>query len=691
MTRELYIDNQRVDLPEDVRFQLTFQIADFGELKPRGSGSNTIKLPKTPRNIAIFDNCNFVQVSSNFPYALHSAYYYEDGWLLFNDATVYMLAITEEDFEIQCVWGNSTEIKRLKSTDMGNVTGLGNVNYQPVTYGYIETGMREEYGIMTPFALATASGLRAPYTRGLLPIKSTIDNLLNPLYTPPVQSYLTNLYAFPAVSKAKITYDNVEFSGNINNQFFKNKSGTTPILLPSDSSERKELFIPVAVNGRTITTQGGTPFDGIVAPFAVPGQYYDVTIELFGINIVADYRNNKVKVIGPSVFVFGQILASDDNSQYTVETSSNIVMNIDEEWRDNSAKTYTATKRIFIDNTEVEMGNGVSAIPQLYCALWPTRYSQDGFALNSFYVTATVKITMSAVQSLTEVEINMPDERNAGVKNYVTVGMTDILRGTNAYEFITQCVINSGAIFDVKDGRTRLFAYGDVVGNAAEMLDWSDKLVYIKEESTFNHSCGSQNEIKYKQTEYYNGFGDGSFIDPLAQKLQKESKTVVANSLFGFNNGVYPRRLGNAVGIPFVFETQEKDGTVNYECKDRGWNLVRLANGTITRLADGDGWTLGVYYPVNPVAESQPTFANIRQASWDGYINLQNKYRKATALFVLSGQDIAELDFKKPIYLRQYAQAYVVTKINYRRNASTVEMLLIRDEPVNPPAIPTNS
>ena len=60
------------------------------------------------------------------------------------------------------------------------------------------------------------------------------------------------------------------------------------------------------------------------------------------------------------------------------------------------------------------------------------------------------------------------------------------------------------------------------------------------------------------------------------------------------------------------------------------------------------------------------------------YIAIKTNYRKATALFMLSAQDIAELDFKKPIYLRQYAQAYIVTKINYQRNASTVEMLLIR-------------
>ena len=212
MTRELYIDDQRVDLPEDVRFQLTFQIADFGELKPRGSGSNTIKLPKTPRNIAIFQNCNFVQVNSDFPYALHTAYYYEDGWLIFNDATVYMLAITQTDFEIQCVWGNSTEIRRLKSLDMGDVNGLGNVNYDADAYAAIETGeiAINETTETTELAV-TENGLLSKYTRGLLSAEKALTtigiNMSN--VSEPILNYIENLYVFPAIQKVKINSENV--------------------------------------------------------------------------------------------------------------------------------------------------------------------------------------------------------------------------------------------------------------------------------------------------------------------------------------------------------------------------------------------------------------------------------------------------------------------------------------------------
>lgn len=682
MTRALYIDDQRVDLPDGVRFQLTFEIADFGELKPRGSGSNTIKLPKTPRNTSIFENCNFVQVDSKFPYLVHSAYYYEDGWLIFSDATVYMLAITQTDFEIQCVWGNSNTIRELKGFDMGGVANLGNVNYQPVTYGYIETGMKGIYGNIEAFELATYRGLRSPFTRGLLNIKQGLDNIpgFSAEYSPAVLAYLDHLYAFPAVSKAKIAYSNVEFSGNISNKFVEYKNQNA--LLPTDPTYRKAFFIPIATNDRTVTTQGGTPFDGIIAPFTLPGGWYDVSVEVSGIELLL-YNNSvdgKGKVIGPSVFVIGQVLAGNDNTKYTVETDSSLVMNIDEDWRGNPSKTYTASKRIYIDDTEVDMGNGVSAVPQLYCALWPTQYDQGGSrSLEDCYITATVKITMSAVQALTEVDINMPDETTDGTKNYITVAMNDLLRGTSAYEFITQAVINAGAIFDSKDGKTRVYTYDDIVNNAAEMLDWSDKLVYIKEENTFNQSGGSQNEIKYKPTEYYNGFGDGSYEDPLAQKLSKDNQTVVENSLFGFNNGMAKVSTYSSVTfIPFVLEKTDKDGNKTYEYKDSGWNLVKLTDTNAAQLTNINGTQVKPIYQSKLTDGQQPTFGNIRATNWAKCIALNQKYRKAKALFMLSPRDVAELDFKKPVYLRQYAQAYIVTKVDYQRNGSTVEMLLIR-------------
>ena len=455
-------------------------------------------------------------------------------------------------------------------------------------------------------------------------------------------------------------------------------------------SNRSELFAKIISNQRTITTQGGTPFDGIVAPFTLPGGWYDVDVEVSDIQMVLKDTTNpdtgnkiELEVIGPAVFFLGQGLASNDINQYVQDNESSLIVNIDEYWRVPNS-IYKGNKRIYINDDEVNMTSAYRGVPQLYAALWPTRYIQDRYNGSQFYlntcksITANVKITMSAVNALTEVDINMPDETKEGVKNYITIGLNDLLRGTSAYDFITQAIVNAGAILDSKDGKNRVYTYNDIAENTAQMLDWSDKLVYIKEESTFNQSGGSQNEVKYKQDEYYNGFGDGSFADPLAQQLQKENQTVVENSLFGFNNGFFQSGYNNKLFIPFVLEKTDKEGVKTYEYKDRGWQLLRLTDNGAGNLQNKDGKDVKPAYAVKRPDNRQPTFANITASNWSEFIAIKTNYRKATALFMLTPQDIAQLDFKKPIYLRQYAQAYIVTKVNYQRNASTVEMLLIR-------------
>lgn len=194
-----------------------------------------------------------------------------------------------------------------------------------------------------------------------------------------------------------------------------------------------------------------------------------------------------------------------------------------------------------------------------------------------------------------------------------------------------------------------------------------------------DQSSGSQNEIKYKPTEYYNGFGDGSYEDPLAQKLSKDNQTVVENRLFGFNNGELAQSPNlQAFFIPFVLEKTDKDGNKTYEYKDSGWNLVKLTYMNASQLRNINGTQVKPTYNSKYPSKTQPTFGAIRATNWAKYIALNQKYRKAKALFMLSPRDVAELDFKKPVYLRQYAQAYIVTKVDYQRNGSTVEMLLIR-------------
>lgn len=709
MTRELYIDNQRVDLPDDARFQLTFQIADFGEMKPRGSGSNTIRLPKTPRNTDIFDNCNFVQAASDYPYLLHSAYYYEDGWLVFNDATVYMLAITDTDFEIQCVWGNAPEITRLKALDMGNVGGLGNVNYDADAYAAVETGWREYQGEWQRFPLSVrGTSVYSPYTRGVLPVGKALDRVgfKTDNMTPAIKAYLDGMYVFPAVKSAKKAYRNVDFTYPKRTTELSDEPSTRGTyaggLFNWGSSggslgegRKTSFFFQPSPNA--YTSLNSNSISGIT-PLMPAGRWYDVTLRVTIYDVQLGNRDKSSYDVDRSQFkmaaVLGQVMGEGSNAYWNDTSNTNalapasndstLVIKGELPASGSGAPPVmlSASKRLYVSDKEVNLhpNNDDRGVPPVYLSIYPYPTTSAMRTVAAYaQVTAEATLSVSIVGGEIEEDIHMPEETDEA-RNYITVGFSDVLRGVSAYDFVTQAIINAGAIFDHKDGTTRVYTYDDIANNGEGMLDWSDKLVYIKEENTFNQSGGSRNWVKYKPSEYYNGFGDGNYTDYLAEKLMKEDKTVVENRMFGFpndNKASTPQQMPSS-SIPMFVEKSADDGTVTYEFKESGFHLVKLAEYFNTAyLVNGAGREVYGNQKVL-VSATQPTFDNIKARNWDRYIAMQQRYRKAKAVFMLNGQDIAQLDFKRPIYLRQYAQAYVVTKVNYQSKASTVEMILIR-------------
>ncbi len=697
MVRQFYIDNQRVDLPDDVRFQLTFQIADFGELKPRGSGSNTIKLPKTPRNVEIFERCNFVAVDTKFPYALHSAYYYEDGWLIFNDATVYLLAITDKDFEIQCTWGNSTEIARLKSIDMGNVSGLGNVNYGVDVYATIETGMKDVQGEFQQYNLAVIyNRLYSYFTRGLMSVKTALSAIgvsVNNI-SEAILSYLNDLYVFPAVKSVKLNYRNVRYDyPQTRTNIDPTNSDIEPIgALNGSLVKWKETGNVYGISRRNTFVFNPTRNDYTsggrddATPLFLPGQWYDVelNVEVYALDIFnADTANASFNRSNYRVcVVFGQAPDDNDNPAWnsslfsTVQPpradDSNIVITA------NNTSSYpihlSAKKRIYCDGREVNVDYDEKGVAKMRLMIFPY-ISTSGVNSNVYgQVQASANISVTAVKDNTVVDIVMPEETTDEKASYL-VRFNDVLRGISAFDFLTQSVLNVGALFDFKDGQMRVFTYNDIANN--DPLDWSNKLISIDSESIYNQSAGGRNLVKYKPFEQYSGFGDGSFSDNLASGLKKADKTVAENSLFGFVNGDGKSNgYVNVASLPFVYEKADDKG-LTYEFKDSGIHLVKLGVASDVKLVNRSNKAVYGNNVVRSVSDTQPTFSRMNSVGWSQYISMQQRYRMVKATFRLTGRDMAELDVKKPIYLHQTAQIYVITKVDYQPGKAIVDMMLL--------------
>lgn len=116
--RTLYIGGQRVDLPENVSFNLVWQVAEPGELKIYGSGSSTITLPFTPANDKLFEYCKYLtSVGGRQFQTFPECRYYERGVLMIDDGTAYLVSVSD-GYEICLTWGNGDLVQRLKDTPL---------------------------------------------------------------------------------------------------------------------------------------------------------------------------------------------------------------------------------------------------------------------------------------------------------------------------------------------------------------------------------------------------------------------------------------------------------------------------------------------------------------------------------------------------------------------------------------------
>lgn len=106
MTDELYINGERVDMYPDTSTTLNFKSNIFGDIsKITSSNSQTIKLPKTPRNRRILENATAPSVLTSFPYKQHPAAYYREGVDIVRVAYAIMLTTSSGDYEIALYWG----------------------------------------------------------------------------------------------------------------------------------------------------------------------------------------------------------------------------------------------------------------------------------------------------------------------------------------------------------------------------------------------------------------------------------------------------------------------------------------------------------------------------------------------------------------------------------------------------------
>ena len=107
MKDRLYIDGQLVDTPANgLGITLNYKGNILDGLKAISTNyTNTIRLPRTQRNFAIFGVMQEVGNTDTFPYYYHTAVYESDGVPLIRKGSAVLMGISETGIEVVIKWG----------------------------------------------------------------------------------------------------------------------------------------------------------------------------------------------------------------------------------------------------------------------------------------------------------------------------------------------------------------------------------------------------------------------------------------------------------------------------------------------------------------------------------------------------------------------------------------------------------
>lgn len=101
MNNKIYINGQRLDLPENTNITLTYRSAAFVSIdKLNNSYSNTISVPRTARNESILGGVIFPSSSSETPYTYLAASIELDGVMVVPSAVAYITEVTTDEVKL---------------------------------------------------------------------------------------------------------------------------------------------------------------------------------------------------------------------------------------------------------------------------------------------------------------------------------------------------------------------------------------------------------------------------------------------------------------------------------------------------------------------------------------------------------------------------------------------------------------
>lgn len=671
MRKELFINDQLVDLPENFKIGLNFGCSDVSNLNNINSDySTTIKLPNTTNNNRIIELSCYPVSGSLLPYNFVSARYYVNGVPIFEKGKAVIME-QSDGISINLFWSTFEQLKTLeglKLTDLSITESFVN-GYRSTLYNgtYLQqliadfgSTFTRGYGYNRRNRI---SGNRFFPTYKVKPIFDLIFGGSSN-YTIPaaVATHLATVRMATATMKGNAT---TTAAAKI-----ETRHGAAGIsnLVPLGNSRFVLHFLDTAYKisdtlglVRTYDYEGDTNIPANAAFMAAPAK--------------GQYRVHGSLSVFPDAF--------ESTSEYV-----HIIMRIVglKEGSEQPDELTTLEETIFI---EIDFGERTS-----YPSGYPVLIEFDeSFTLSGYCQTlrvefdTTTNIPVDRTKRpvlgdftgvwgayLTRVNIAYYDAAN-NVGFLMSYPAKENLPDMNQKDFVKSIMQLYGLMMVIKNDKPYLFRFNEVIANKSIAKDWTEKLVnnknqLIPSKMEFDLGVGKSNYLKYAKDEAVKGgIGRGtiasnySIVDSVDIVQQGKFAASEENSISdGYKEirSILMQQFENKDNkITFAGKAKPRLGFV-YSGDELTFDYSNTYNedGFDQSITADKSFRFTGSYPSEGV-----NYSFDLRTFYSGYTSVILNGKKLTLKFRLNSIDLHEFDYTIPIWLSQVNRFYFVKKI----------------------------
>jgi len=607
----------RLELPADTKIKYTKQISDiFNIAKVNASYTNAFNVPKTPENTAILDCLGLVGSTSKIPYQKTPVTVRENGIDLIKNGWLEVKE-TSDFYKINIIDGAIDFFKQIENSYLSDVD-LSKIDHvkNPLTIRNSHSNPFYRY-ILADYGGRKHTDFNHFYADYLVPsarYKHLIEQIARHFgwtFWGSVFSnsdYLNSWITYPkAIEEPTDDFQNVGFFKKNPTNFYVGQSFTIESWdVKSIATIDSKKFLSEQ-NGKITVKETNS---------------YRIKVEAKGL---AYYKDGQT-------YYFSVHQNFDVNHPLVVGNSGN-------------QKTYEGILNV---NKIIEFV--VSAPP--YYPYGAGYYMEMLDYINISYLQVTIYKNKSATVSFTE--------------EFKNIRITDFFN-----DFLRRFALTP--VFDNDNRSVTFYTLAERL-NRNNAVDWSDKFIRRDKETYLYGSYGQRNYFRHKYNSENQSFSDG-ILQVDNQNLPSE-KTLFQSVFYSFENR-YVTILGRVTPVYPIWETEisEKDnGQIEFSYKSLNgrFYFVQTQKGTFSGLiaivseknpqnASGlSGPQASVVSPVNT------TYKELIGKNYGGYKNLLNGCKVHSFTMALSIADVVNLDFTKPIYIKQEASYYLLNKVEYQ-------------------------